>query len=302
MVGSERHIDRSTVHEASGAKWHEQRVAALHLEATGPDCLQDRMVQAALVLVEPNGTVDGGWSRIVDPGVPIPVGAAGVHGINTEIARTQGVKPPMALTGLAEVLDEVAEGGIPLVIFNAPFGWTLLLAEAARHGIEIERVSIIDPLVCDQALDRYRKGKRTLDATARHYGRQLGGAPDARADAVATAAITRTLADRFPDLREHTPPQLHVHAGLLACRVGRRLCRAPSRPRRGRGRCRSRMAAARPSRASAGRCGVLAEPRRQPLIGSVKASLAADHLTPPPPSHWTKRRRPGGRPGVRERP
>ena len=210
MVGSERHIDRSTVHEASGAKWHEQRVAALHLEATGPDCLQDRMVQAALVLVEPNGTVDGGWSRIVDPGVPIPVGAAGVHGINTEIARTQGVKPPMALTGLAEVLDEVAEGGIPLVIFNAPFGWTLLLAEAARHGIEIERVSIIDPLVCDQALDRYRKGKRTLDATARHYGRQLGGAPDARADAVATAAITRTLADRFPDLREHTPPQLHV--------------------------------------------------------------------------------------------
>ena len=200
MTASETHIDQDTRHEASGAKWHEQTVAALDFETTGLDPLQDRIVQAALVFVEPDGTVSGGWSGIIDPGVPIPADATKVHGITTEVAQTQGVSPLVALTRLARLMNEVAARGIPLVMFNAPFDWTFLLAEAARHGVEIERVDIIDPLVCDRALDRYRRGKRTLEVTAQHYGCRLDGAHDAQADAVAAAAIARVLAARYPEL------------------------------------------------------------------------------------------------------
>ena len=58
-------------------QWYQNTLIALDLETTGLDPLDDRIVQAAVVLVEADGAVsDTSWDGIVDPGVPIPTGAS----------------------------------------------------------------------------------------------------------------------------------------------------------------------------------------------------------------------------------
>jgi DNA polymerase-3 subunit epsilon len=204
-------VDRAAARERTGdvAAWYEGIVPALDLETTGIDPLGARIVQAALVFVEPGGTIDAeGWIGIVDPGIEIPAGASAVHGITTAIARARGIRPADALGQIAGLLDAIADRALPLVIYNAPFDWPLLIAEARRHDVAVPRVLIIDPLVCDRAMDRYRRGSRKLEDVARHYDYALDHAHDAEADAVAAVAIARAIATRYADVGERTPTQM----------------------------------------------------------------------------------------------
>ena len=142
------------------------------------------------------------------PALRSPSLPVNLHGITTEIARARGIQPADALGQIAGLLDEITECAIPLVIYNAPFDWPLLIAEARRHGVAMPRVPIIDPLVCDRAMDRYRRGSRKLEDVARHYDYALEHAHYAKADAVAAVAIARTVASRYADVGGHTPVQL----------------------------------------------------------------------------------------------
>ena len=189
------------------SQWYQETLVALDLETTGLDPVEDRIVQAAVVLVADDGSVsDMSWDGIVDPGVPIPVGASDIHGITTERARHEGIPPVEALRHIARLVDDAADKGIPVVIYNAPFDWPFVLAEEAqRHGVSIGKPEIIDPLVIDRAMDRYRRGNRKLDTVAAHYGYDLGQAHDARADAVAAVAIARGVAARYPEAAGLTP-------------------------------------------------------------------------------------------------
>jgi DNA polymerase-3 subunit epsilon len=65
--------------------------------------------------------------------------------------------------------------GMPLVLFNAPYDLTIIREEAFRHlGMpreQWERVGpVYDVMVVDKQLEPYRKGRRTLEALAEHYG------------------------------------------------------------------------------------------------------------------------------------
>jgi len=210
--------------------WFENTLLAMDLETTGLDPIEDRIVQAAVVLVAGDGTVsDQSWDSIVDPGVPIPVDASNIHGITTERARQEGMPPLEALRRMARFIDDAAEGGVPLVIFNAPFDWPFVLAEAQRHGVSIANPDIVDPLVIDRAVDRYRRGSRRLDAVAAHYGQDPGQAHDARTDAIAAAAIARALGARYSEVGDLTPRALQprqaqwhaAHADSLSRHLGK---------------------------------------------------------------------------------
>ena len=210
--------------------WCQNALLALDLETTGLDPLEDRIVQAAVVLVDADGSVSAtSWDSIVNPGVPIPTGASSIHGITTERARQEGISPVDALRRMARLIDDAADGGVPLVIFNAPFDWPFVLAEAQRHGVRIATPEIVDPLVIDRAVDRYRRGSRRLDAMAAHYGHDLGHAHDARADAVAAAAIARAVGAQYPEAGDLTPRALQPrqakwhaeHAGSLSRHLGK---------------------------------------------------------------------------------
>ena len=190
-------------------QWTQNSLLSFDLETTGLNPFEDRIVQAAVVLISTDGTVsDESWDGIVDPGVQIPPAASNIHGITTERARLEGVPPVDALRRIARLIAAAAEAGIPMVIYNAPFDWPFVLAESQRHGVTLRRPAIIDPLVIDRAMDRYRRGSRKLEAVAAHYGCGLVQAHDARADAIAAAAILRAQGARYADIGAVAPDAL----------------------------------------------------------------------------------------------
>lgn len=68
---------------------------------------------------------------------------------------------------------------------------------------------VIDPYTIDRAVDRYRKGKRNLEAVCTEYGVVHGGAHDASADAVAAVHVAYAIAGRHPEVAALTPAALH---------------------------------------------------------------------------------------------
>lgn len=186
--------------------WHDGRLIGFDLETTGVDLEEARIVTAALVIVG-GGEPTERLTWIADPGVPIPDEAAAVHGITTERAQAEG-RPAGEV--VREVLDALVVAGVavrPLVDFNARFDLTVLDRERARHGADHpplgawERLRVVDPLVLDKWLHRYRKGSRKLDAMCAHYGATLDGAHDAAYDALAGCRLAWAIAKRGQVIR-----------------------------------------------------------------------------------------------------
>jgi len=184
--------------------WHTGPLAVLDLEATGVDPVTARIVEVALFTVAPDGTATEIVNRLVDPGIPMPPAAAEITGITTADLREQGDDPVDVLAQTLEAIRGFVFDRTPIAIYNAPYDWPLLGSELARHGLgalpDVPPTVIVDPLVLDRHFDRYRKGKRTLAVTARHYGVSIEGSHRAGADAIATAGVARALADRYPEL------------------------------------------------------------------------------------------------------
>jgi DNA polymerase III subunit epsilon len=179
-------------------------MAALDLETTGPEPDDARIVRAALARV--GGGADTEWRRwLADPGVPIPPEATAIHGVTDALACAEG-RDPAQVTGevLAGVCAAAAEG-LALVVFNARFDLTVLDREVRRHGLaplhEFVTLLVVDPLVIDKHLERYRKGSRKLDAVCRRWGARQGSAHDPDQDAVAAARCAYALAKRGDVIR-----------------------------------------------------------------------------------------------------
>lgn len=186
--------------------WSERELPVVDFETTGTNPHEDRIVEAAFAIVKPDGTLgEGSFHTIVNPGVEIPEEAAAVHGITTERAQAEGMAVVDVLRRFADYVAVTAQFGKPLVIYNVPFDWPLLLAECDRHGVEIRRdVMLIDPLLLDRHFDKYRRGGRKLETVAKHYGVELTDAHAAQADAIAAAGVTRALFRRYEGLKTQT--------------------------------------------------------------------------------------------------
>lgn len=195
--------------------WVDGPVIGFDTETTGVDVTTDRIVTAALVRREGTTTTVTSW--LVDPGVEIPDGAAAIHGITTEHARRHGRAPGPALDQIAGMLAEALLRGEPVVAFNASFDLSLLDAELRRHGLPTlpERIArdvrvVLDPLVLDRALDRFRRGKRRLGDLCAHY--DVGRSEPlhtADVDVLATLDVLGALARCFPELADTGLDVLH---------------------------------------------------------------------------------------------
>lgn len=190
--------------------WYET-LGVFDVETTGIDMETSRIVSAHVGVIDVDGDPIERRSWLADPGIEIPEQASAVHGISTERARAEG-RP--AAEVVAEIITELrllVARGIPITIFNAPYDLTVLNREARRHGIEplVAPVPIIDPLVLDKAMDRWRKGKRTLEAAALVYGVILDDAHDAAADAIAAGRVAQAIARRYEASLETDAIDLH---------------------------------------------------------------------------------------------
>ncbi len=181
--------------------WASGPLLGFDTETTGVNPTSDRVVTAALVMRDAAGTRQRTW--LIDPGVEIPAGAAAIHGITTEKARAGGLAPAPALDEIAGMLVQALRNGIPVVAFNAGFDLQILDSELARHHLPTlpQRLGgpvrpVIDPLVIDRAVDRYRKGKRTLGHLCEVYGVTGSGLHTAEVDVVATLDVLRAIVSR----------------------------------------------------------------------------------------------------------
>lgn len=189
--------------------WWEGPLAAFDTETTGQDPEEARLVSVHL----------DGWDMLVDAGVDIPEQATQIHGITTERAREFGVPLRDVLPMIHARLMTLADRGIPIVAFNAPYDFTVLDREFHRNDAE-ERpdyvlripagLMVIDPYVLDKHVDQYRSGSRKLVAMCGTYKVALDDAHDAKADAQAAMEVARVIGKRFAESLPDDPYILHT--------------------------------------------------------------------------------------------
>lgn len=201
--------------------WLEQTMVGFDTETTGVSTATDRIVTAALITrtgAGPDASVSA-RTWLINPGVPIPAGAAAVHGITDAMVQADGQAPADALEEIAAALAGALTAGFPVVAFNAQFDLSILEADLARHGLpslasRLETADIrpvVDPLVLDRHLDRWRRGKRKLINMSETYGVPVV-AEDlhaADADVLATLNVVQAMAVKFPELGAVALNDLH---------------------------------------------------------------------------------------------
>ncbi len=189
------------------------QLGVFDLETTGVDVDTARIVSACIAILRPDGSVIARWDWLADPGIEIPAGASAIHGITTERAQTLGRNARDVVAEICQSLRVLAALEVPLVVYNAPYDLTLLDRECRRYAINPldGPALVIDPLVLDKVVDKYRKGKRTLEATAALYNVELDEAHDAGCDAIAAGRVAQAMGAAYPDQLDLPLAELHAN-------------------------------------------------------------------------------------------
>ncbi|MDR2253508.1 MAG: DNA polymerase III subunit epsilon [Bifidobacteriaceae bacterium] len=194
-----------------------RELAGFDTETTGVSWQADRVVTAALV----RRHADGGEETrtwLINPGIEIPERAAAIHGITTEMARERGAPPEVALEEVAAALAACLAAGVPVLAFNAPFDLRILDADLRRHELPTlaERLGrpvgpVIDPLLIDRAVARYRPGKRKLVDLMAVYGiPHSESLHDALEDVRQSIAVFDAIERRFAEIASLDAFALHA--------------------------------------------------------------------------------------------
>lgn len=194
-------------------EWWRGQLAGFDTETGGPDPLDARLVTASVVFTEPDQeSVCTDWLVAVDD--PIPAEATEIHKVTTEHAQQHGQPLETVVAEVSGLLGALWSDGCPLIVFNAPYDLTLLNQERSRCGagpltFTESSTPILDPLVIDRAMDKYRKGSRKLPAVCKHYGVTLDAAHTSAADSLAAVQVMRALVVAYPKLAQTSLQHLY---------------------------------------------------------------------------------------------
>ena len=191
-------------------EWAET-LAVFDTETTGISPDTTRIVSAHLSVLDVHGNSLEPLDWLIDCGIEIPEQATAVHGITTERMRAEGAPAATSIEDIIQRINLLLSAGIAVVAYNAPYDFTILDREAKRYGLEplSSPQPIIDPLIIDKQLDKFRKGKRTLEATAAVYGVTLSSAHNASADAIAAGHIAQAIAKKYSSELMCSAQELH---------------------------------------------------------------------------------------------
>ena len=164
-------------------------LVVLDLETTGINIATDRIVEIALLKVNPNGTEEEKVFR-VNPEMPIPLESSLIHGIYDDDVKDEPTFKQLAKT-LAKFLE-----GCDLCGFNSNrFDIPLLAEEFIRADVDIDlkRHKFIDV----QAIF-HKMEKRTLAAAYKFYcQKDLTDAHSALADTRATYEVLKSQLEMY---------------------------------------------------------------------------------------------------------
>lgn len=162
------------------------------LETTGTQVAHDRIIEIAMLKINPDTTEEELYS-LVNPERPIPPEATAIHGITDErVANAPTFK--MIAPTIARFVEGCDLGGYNCNRFDVP----LLVEEFLRVDLPIDFKSrnIIDVQVIF-----HKREQRTLGAAYQFYcNRELSDAHTATADTRATYEVLRGQYERYGDL------------------------------------------------------------------------------------------------------
>ncbi len=178
----------------------ERPIIFFDLETTGTNVTRDRIVEISVVKVHPDGRRET-YTRLVNPEMPIPEGAAAVHGITDADVADKPVFSIIA-NNLLKYFDNCDIGGYNIIKFDIP----LLTNEFGRAGLEFDMTGrrIIDAysIFC-------KLFPRTLsDAYKLFCGKELEDAHSAEADTLATLDVVLGQISKHPEIG-NTVEELH---------------------------------------------------------------------------------------------
>ena len=180
--------------------WADGILYGFDLETDSPNPDDARVITACVGTASVDGWNARNW--LLQPERDIPEQAIAIHGITTEMARIDGTPRAEAIPQIALQLQTAWSLGSPVVGHHIVYDLTVLDRELRRLGLPPLSIDgpVVDTLVLDKAVDRYRKGSRQLADVARHYGFGAINAHDAEADVRAACRIAWRIAKNHSEV------------------------------------------------------------------------------------------------------
>ena len=164
--------------------------AVVDVETTGLDPATTRVLECAVVVLEPDGAAAGEWTSLIAVPGEGELGASWLHGITRSMLA--GAPPFAELAG--EISHQLA--GRVVVGHVLEFDLAHLAAEYARCGLELPDLRRAGICTRDLARACLPPGPRSLVACCRALGVDFPAAHTALGDARATAAVFRAFLQR----------------------------------------------------------------------------------------------------------
>ncbi|MGB1586399.1 MAG: exonuclease domain-containing protein [Thermoplasmatota archaeon] len=184
------------------------KVVAFDLETTGVDAEKDRIVEFCFIELNENLEEQGRWSKLINPGIPIPQETIDIHGITDEMVADQ---PGFAHH--ASRIQKLVDGAV-LVGHSVRFDVGFLhneLIRAGQKGLDVNH-----PTIDTVQIERNVNSHRLAACYERYTGQTLDDAHRSEADIAATVDVLRhqrqVHAAKLPaDLDGLIGPRLHRH-------------------------------------------------------------------------------------------
>jgi DNA polymerase III subunit epsilon len=168
-------------------------LALFDLETTGTNVASDRIVELAILKINPDGSQESKSMRL-NPTIPIPPFSTTFHGIHDEDIKDAPTFKDVAHS-LARFLDNCDLGGYNSNKFDVP----VLVEEFLRAEVEFD---IKNRKLVDVQNIFHKMEQRTLVAAYKFYcEKPLENAHQAEADTLATWEILEAQLDRYPELK-----------------------------------------------------------------------------------------------------
>lgn len=164
-------------------------LAVFDLETTGTNISTDRIVEASIVKIMPDGSETIKTMRI-NPTIPIPIESSLIHGIYDKDIKNEPTFEAVAKE-LADFLQGCDLGGFNCLKFDIP----LLVEEFLRVEVDFE---VSNRKIVDAQKIFHLMEKRTLSAAYKFYcDKTLDDAHSAEADTIATAEVIKAQVVRY---------------------------------------------------------------------------------------------------------
>ena len=164
----------------------------MDLETTGLSLTQDRIVEIAMLKVNPDGT-QVKKRKLINPEKPIPPEVTAIHGISDEMVKDAPIFR-VAANEIKQFMDGADLGG-----YNSnKFDWPLLMEEFLRCGLDFD---ITDRKLLDVQKIYHVMEPRNLSAAYKFYcGQTLENAHSAEADVNATWEVFEAQIQKYDQL------------------------------------------------------------------------------------------------------